>query len=96
LTATGARKNQNSLGGARLKVFVAATTVLAALPGVYLGYGTAGIGGAIFYGVLIGIGGTLLGSLLARTALLLRYSWKVVVVTTGLVLVTILTWDVYF
>jgi hypothetical protein len=46
--------------------------------------------------VLIGIGGTLLGSLLARTALLLRYSWKVVVVTTGLVLVTILTWDVYF
>jgi hypothetical protein len=79
-----------------LKVLVAATTVLAALLGVYLGYGTAGIGGAIFYGVLIGIGGTLLGTLLGRTALLVRYSWKVVVATTGLVLVTVLTWDVYF
>jgi hypothetical protein len=79
-----------------LTVLVAATTVLAALLGVYLGYDTAGIGGAVFYGVLIGIGGTLLGRLLGRTALLVRYSWKVVVVTTGLVLVTILTWDVYF
>ena len=79
-----------------MKVLVGATTVLAALPGVYLGYGTAGIGGAIFYGVLIGIGGRLFGSLLGRTALLVRYSWKVVLATTGLVLVTILTWDLYF
>jgi len=78
-----------------MKLLVAVTTLLALLLGAYIGYGTAGIGGAIFYGSLIGIGGTLLGSLLARTAALLRHSWKVAVATTALVLLAVLTWGVY-
>jgi hypothetical protein len=78
-----------------MKLLVAVTTLLALLLGAYIGYRTAGVGGAIFYGALIGVGGTLLGSLLGRTALLLRHSWKVVVATTGLVLLAILTWGVY-
>jgi hypothetical protein len=79
-----------------MKLLVAVTTIVALLLGAYIGYGTAGMGGAILYGALIGVGGILAGSLLVRTAMLLRYSWKVVVATTGLVLLTILTWGLYF
>ena len=43
-----------------MKALVAITTLVALLLGAYIGYGTPGIGGAIFYGSLIGIGGTLL------------------------------------
>jgi hypothetical protein len=78
-----------------MKALVAITTVVALLLGAYIGYGTAGIGGAILYGSLIGLGGTLLGSLLARTVVLLRHSWKVVVATTALVVLAVLTWGVY-
>ena len=78
-----------------MKLLVAVTTLVALLLGAYIGYGTAGVGGSIFYGALIGVGGTLLGSVLARTAVLLRRSWKVVVATTALVLLAILTWGVY-
>ena len=79
-----------------MKLLVAVTTIVALLLGAYIGYGTAGVGGAILYGALIGVGGILAGSLLVRTAMLLRHSWKVVVATTGLVLLTILTWGLYF
>jgi hypothetical protein len=78
-----------------MKLLVAVTTLVALLLGAYVGYDAAGIGGAIFYGVLLGIGGTLLGSLVARTAVLVRRSWKVAVATTALALLAILTWGVY-
>jgi hypothetical protein len=78
-----------------MKLLVAVTTFVALLLGAYIGYDAAGVGGAIFYGALIGVGGTLLGRLLGRTAVLLRHSWKVVVATTALVLLAILTWGVY-
>jgi hypothetical protein len=78
-----------------MKQLVAVTTAVAFLFGAYVGYGTAGVGGAILYGALLGVGGTLLGRLLVTTAGLLRHTWKVVVVAVGLVLLTIFTWDVY-
>ena len=74
---------------------VAATTLVALFLGVYIGYGEAGVGGAIFYGALIGPGGTLLGSLLVRTAALLRGSWKILSAVAAVVMLVILTWSVY-
>jgi hypothetical protein len=78
-----------------MKALVSVTTLVALLLGAYIGYGTAGVGGAMLYGSLIGIGGALLGSLLARTAVLLRHSWKVAAATTALVVLAVLTWGVY-
>lgn len=57
-----------------MRLLVAATTILAALAGLRIGYGSAGLGGAILFGALIGVGGALLGALLARTAILLRHT----------------------
>lgn len=57
-----------------MRLLVAATTILAALAGLRIGYGSAGLGGAILFGALIGVGGVLLGALLARTAILLRHT----------------------
>jgi hypothetical protein len=74
---------------------VAVTTILAALLGAYIGYGMAGIGGAIFYGALIGVGGTLLGRLVFRTAVLVGPWWRVVLAITAVIVVMALTWGVY-
>lgn len=78
-----------------MKLVVAAATFLTALLGIALGYRTAGVGGAILYGGLIALGGALLATLLVRTVLLLRHSWKVVAATVVLLVLTILTWGVY-
>ena len=78
-----------------MNLVVAATTCLAAILGVSLGYDAAGIGGSILYGAVIGIGGAFLGSLMAKTVLLLRHWWRFAVTAGALILVTILTWGVY-
>jgi hypothetical protein len=78
-----------------MKLLVAFTTLVALLLGADIGYGTAGVGGAIFYGALTGVGGTIFGVLVARTAVLLQHSWRAVVAITALVLLAILTWDIY-
>ena len=79
-----------------MTTLVAVSTVLAATLGAVLGYDTAGIGGAILHGALIGIGGALAGALIARTAVLLRHVWRAALVTLGLALLAALTWGVYF
>jgi hypothetical protein len=78
-----------------MKIVVLLTTLLAVLAGFYLGYGTAGLGGAILFGALIGVGGLLWGLFLGRTVLLLRHHWKVALATAALVLIAAMTWDVY-
>ena len=78
-----------------MNLLVAVATLAALLLGADIGYGNAGVGGAIFYGALIGVGGTIFGLLVVRTAVLLRHSWKVVVAITALVLLAIFTWDTY-
>jgi hypothetical protein len=78
-----------------VKVTVAVTTVLAALLGIYVGYSSAGVGGAILHGVLIGAGGRLLGLLVTRTAVLVRRWWWVVLASTVVIVATALTWNVY-
>jgi hypothetical protein len=76
-----------------MRLLVTATTIIAVLLGMYIGYTTAGFGAAILYGALIGVGGVLFGSLLGRTLMLLR--WKIVIAATGLLVIGILTWGVY-
>jgi hypothetical protein len=78
-----------------MKPFVGLTTLLAVVLGLYLGYGVAGVGGAILYGAVIGAGGAVLGLLLGRTARLLRHSWRLVLATAVLVLLAVVMWDVY-
>jgi hypothetical protein len=75
---------------------VTVTTLLAVLLGLRMGYGAAGIGGAILFGALIGIGGALVGSLVARTIRLASHSWKFTLATAALVLLARITWNVYF
>lgn len=79
-----------------MKLVVAAATFLTALLGISVGYRTAGVGGAILYGGLIALGGALFAALLVRTVLLLRHFWKVAAAAAVLVVLTILTWGVYF
>jgi hypothetical protein len=71
------------------------TTVPAVLLGTYFGYTTAGIGGAVLYAGLIGMGGFLAGRLIARTLLLFRASWKAIAVTAMLLVIAALTWEMY-
>jgi hypothetical protein len=78
-----------------MKLVVGLTTLIAVLLGAYLGYGSAGIGGAILYGALIGVGGGLLGALLWTTARLLRHTWRLVFATAVLVLLAVVMWGVY-
>ena len=78
-----------------MNMTVLVTTVLAALLGIYLGYISAGVGGAILHGVLIGAGGSLLGLLVTRTAVLIRRWWWVVLATTAMIAAAALTWNVY-
>lgn len=78
-----------------MKLLVGLTTALGVLLGLYLGYGIAGVGGAVLFGAVIGVGGSLFGSLLGRTARLLRHSWRLVFATAALILVAVLMWDVY-
>lgn len=74
---------------------IVVTTVLAALLGIYFGYNSAGIGGAILHGVLLGVGGSLLGLLVTRTAVLIRRWWRVVLTATAVTIVATLTWNLY-
>jgi hypothetical protein len=74
---------------------VVVTTVLATLLGIFFGYNSAGIGGAILHGVLIGVGGILFGLLVTRTAVLIRRWWWVVLSGTAVIIAAILTWNVY-
>jgi hypothetical protein len=74
---------------------VAVTTVLATLLGIFFGYNSAGVGGAILHGVLIGVGGILLGLLVTRTAVLLRRWWWVVLTATAVIIAATLTWNVH-
>jgi hypothetical protein len=78
-----------------MKLLVGLTTALGVLLGLYLGYGIAGVGGAILFGAVIGVGGSLFGSLLGRTARLLRHSWRLAFATAALILVAVVMWDVY-
>ena len=78
-----------------MTLLVGLTTALGVLLGLYLGYDIAGVGGAVLFGAVIGVGGILFGSLLGRTARLLRHSWRVVFATAVLVLVTVVMWGVY-
>jgi hypothetical protein len=81
--------------GIQMKLLVGLTTALGVLLGLYLGYGIAGVGGAVLYGAVIGVGGTVFGSLLGRTARLLRHSWRLVFATAVLVLAAVFMWGVY-
>jgi hypothetical protein len=74
---------------------VAVTTVFAALLGAYIGYSSAGIGGAILYGAFFGVGGRLLGLLVTRTAVLIRRRWWVALGATAVIVAAALTWGVY-
>jgi hypothetical protein len=78
-----------------MTLLVGMTTLIAALLGAYLGYGSAGVGGAILYGAVIGVGGTLLSALLWTTVRLLRHTWRLVVATAVLVLLAVVMWGVY-
>jgi len=78
-----------------VNVIVVVATILTALLGTYFGYSSAGIGGAILYAVLIGIGGRLLGLLVTRTAVLIRRWWWVALAATAVIAAGALTWGVY-
>jgi hypothetical protein len=78
-----------------MKLLVGMTTLIAAVLGADVGYGTAGVGGAILFGIVLGGGGAILGELLGRTAGLLLHSWRIVLATVVLVLLTVAMWGVY-
>jgi hypothetical protein len=76
-------------------MFVLLTTTAAAVLGAVLGYATAGIGGAIVYGLILGLGGRVMGALLGWTAALLGVSWRRTLALTGLLGLAAFTWGVY-
>jgi hypothetical protein len=78
-----------------MKLLFGLTTALGVLLGLYLGYDIAGVGGAILFGIVLGGGGAILGELLGRTARLLLHSWRIVLATAVLVLLTVAMWGVY-
>jgi hypothetical protein len=74
---------------------IAGSTIAASAFGARIGYGAGGIGGAVVFIPLLGIGGLLFGLLAIRTASLASAVWPIVLAVAVIIIVGLLSWGVY-
>jgi hypothetical protein len=74
----------------------AVITAIAGVVGGILGYRAAGLGGSVLFACVLAVGGIILGSLVAKTALLFQRAWIPCLIGLGLAALTVVTWGVRF
>jgi hypothetical protein len=72
---------------------IAVITAITGVVGGLVGYSTAGLGGAILLACVFAVWGIIVGSLVAKTVVLVQRVWVPFLIGLGLAVLTILTWS---
>ena len=75
---------------------LAIATLIGVVPGLWIGYINAGVGGSLVWGVLWGFGGWLVGRAIVSTATLVARFWQVALGVALFFATIVMTWQVRF
>jgi hypothetical protein len=74
---------------------IVGSAIAAGAFGAKIGYGAGGIGGAVLFVPLLGIGGLLFGLLAIRTASLVSSVWPIALAVAVIIVMGLLSWGIY-